>query len=134
MCYGVFLDLIVVEDVKIVLKNEIFWTVFDKNNANIDEKMKKYFFINQLFVIFFQNKFGRFEKMMYFCNRFQELRNTEIREYSSAGSEHLPYKQGVTSSNLVTPTKKRVPHDGTLFLLLSAGVAFREWAIGDLRA
>ena len=26
------------------------------------------------------------------------------REHSSAGSEHLPYKQGVTSSNLVVPT------------------------------
>ncbi len=28
------------------------------------------------------------------------------REISSAGSEHLPYKQGVTGSNPVSPTKK----------------------------
>ena len=27
------------------------------------------------------------------------------REISSAGSEHLPYKQGVTGSNPVSPTK-----------------------------
>ena len=26
-------------------------------------------------------------------------------EHSSAGSEHLPYKQGVTGSNPVAPTK-----------------------------
>jgi hypothetical protein len=29
-----------------------------------------------------------------------------LREISSAGSEHLPYKQGVTGSNPVSPTKK----------------------------
>ena len=28
------------------------------------------------------------------------------REFSSAGSEHLPYKQRVTGSNPVTPTLK----------------------------
>ena len=28
------------------------------------------------------------------------------RELSSAGSEHLPYKQGVTGSNPVAPTKE----------------------------
>ncbi len=28
------------------------------------------------------------------------------REISSAGSEHLPYKQGVTGSNPVSPTEK----------------------------
>ena len=30
----------------------------------------------------------------------------EPREFSSAGSEHLPYKQRVTGSNPVTPTKR----------------------------
>ncbi len=29
------------------------------------------------------------------------------RELSSAGSEHLPYKQGVTGSNPVVPTKEK---------------------------
>jgi hypothetical protein len=29
----------------------------------------------------------------------------KLREFSSAGSEHLPYKQRVTGSNPVTPTK-----------------------------
>ena len=33
------------------------------------------------------------------------MQRFRARELSSAGSEHLPYKQGVTSSNLVVPTK-----------------------------
>ena len=28
------------------------------------------------------------------------------REHSSAGSEHLPYKQGVIGSNPIVPTEK----------------------------
>lgn len=39
------------------------------------------------------------------------------RELSSAGSEHLPYKQGVTGSNPVAPTTTR--H--------MAGVFFLPW-------
>ena len=35
------------------------------------------------------------------------------REHSSAGLEHLPYKQGVTGSNPVAPTKIKFFH--TLF-------------------
>jgi hypothetical protein len=41
---------------------------------------------------------------------FEQYRHTPIfavpkqREFSSAGSEHLPYKQRVTGSNPVTPT------------------------------
>ncbi len=31
----------------------------------------------------------------------------EFRELSSAGSEHLPYKQRVTGSNPVVPTQQR---------------------------
>ena len=38
------------------------------------------------------------EKMCIFAASFVR------REHSSVGSEHLPYKQGVTSSNLVVPT------------------------------
>jgi hypothetical protein len=30
----------------------------------------------------------------------------QLREHSSAGSEHLPYKQRVTGSNPVAPTSK----------------------------
>jgi hypothetical protein len=37
------------------------------------------------------------------------------REISSAGSEHLPYKQGVTGSNPVSPTKKASPEMMGLF-------------------
>ena len=38
-----------------------------------------------------------FRERIYLCNR--------KRAFSSAGSEHLPYKQGVTGSNPVMPTK-----------------------------
>ena len=46
------------------------------------------------------------------CSTFAISKNEEAciksfknkGEFSSAGSEHLPYKQGVTGSNPVTPT------------------------------
>jgi hypothetical protein len=52
---------------------------------------------------------------MYICTPNNEERFTKsklvkgrtIREISSAGSEHLPYKQGVTGSNPVSPTKRK---------------------------
>ncbi len=37
--------------------------------------------------------------------RGQKVNETKKRGVSSAGSEHLPYKQGVTGSNPVRPTK-----------------------------
>ncbi len=37
--------------------------------------------------------------------RGQQVYGTIKRGVSSAGSEHLPYKQGVTGSNPVRPTK-----------------------------
>ena len=40
-------------------------------------------------------------KQLYICTPFGAL--------SSAGSEHLPYKQGVTGSNPVGPTSKIKP-------------------------
>ena len=43
---------------------------------------------------------------------------TEIWEWglSSVGSEHLPYKQRVTGSNPVAPTKKKEPRESGAFL------------------
>jgi hypothetical protein len=46
----------------------------------------------------------------YFELIFEQQANAPIfafqkREFSSAGSEHLPYKQRVTGSNPVTPTE-----------------------------
>ena len=38
-------------------------------------------------------------------------------EFSSAGSEHLPYKQRVTGSNPVTPTTKGHPYPVAFFIL-----------------
>ena len=43
--------------------------------------------------------FARFGKNAYLCNRLQEA-----RAFSSAGLEHLPYKQRVGGSNPSTPT------------------------------
>ena len=47
------------------------------------------------------------EKKQYLCNAFGERHITNrmhIRAFSSAGSEHLPYKQRVGGSNPSTPT------------------------------
>ena len=44
-------------------------------------------------------KFGGMKKTSYLCNAKAK------RAFSSAGSEHLPYKQRVGGSNPSTPTK-----------------------------
>ena len=44
--------------------------------------------------------------------------NKNQREFSSAGSEHLPYKQRVTGSNPVTPTKKKASHKCEAFFVI----------------
>ena len=49
---------------------------------------------------FFIKLFGVYYYNTYLCTRFQE-----VRAFSSAGSEHLPYKQRVGGSNPSTPTK-----------------------------
>ena len=41
-----------------------------------------------------------------------------LRAISSAGSEHLPYKQGVISSNLISPTRQIKPSRRVGFFLL----------------
>ena len=48
---------------------------------------------------------------MYICN--------PKREHSSAGLEHLPYKQGVIGSNPITPTPKRTIVEVVLFFCLA---------------
>ena len=50
--------------------------------------------------IFFKNMLVLVKKDLYLHSEFVK------REHSSAGSEHLPYKQGVTGSNPVAPTTK----------------------------
>ena len=44
-------------------------------------------------------KFGGVQKSHYLCNRLRK-----VRAFSSAGLEHLPYKQRVGGSNPSTPT------------------------------
>ena len=44
-------------------------------------------------------KFGGTEKLSYLCNRLRK-----VRALSSAGLEHLPYKQRVGGSNPSAPT------------------------------
>jgi hypothetical protein len=45
-------------------------------------------------------------KFFFICTSSQNIYicTPIFREHSSAGSEHLPYKQGVTGSNPVAPT------------------------------
>ena len=52
----------------------------------------------------------KFTFLRYICTRKQA-----IREFSSAGSEHLPYKQRVGGSNPSTPTRKKGSNFGALF-------------------
>ncbi len=49
--------------------------------------------------------------------KFMIYLQTKIWAISSAGSEHLPYKQGVTGSNPVSPTK---PHKRLFFWAISS--------------
>ena len=63
-------------------------------------------FVNQIFS--FHEIWNLFQKKKLF---FVDIKKAiifalPIWEISSAGSEHLPYKQGVTGSNPVSPTKK----------------------------
>ena len=46
-----------------------------------------------------REKFGGVQKSHYLCNRLRQ-----VRAFSSAGLEHLPYKQRVGGSNPSTPT------------------------------
>ena len=48
-----------------------------------------------------------------------------IREISSAGSEHLPYKQGVTGSNPVSPTNP----ERNFGIFLFKGITLDFWRI-----
>ena len=48
--------------------------------------------------------FCSYHKKQYLCSAFQN--NEGFRAFSSAGSEHLPYKQRVGGSNPSTPTEK----------------------------
>ena len=70
---------------------------------------KKKKMINILF-----NLFGAYYYNTYLCNRFQEA-----RAFSSAGSEHLPYKQRVGGSNPSTPTKEEVTLGRLFFCIMS---------------
>ena len=51
--------------------------------------------------------------MSYLCTRLRQ-----VRAFSSAGLEHLPYKQRVGGSNPSTPTTEPAsPQDGRLFFV-----------------
>ncbi len=66
-------------------------------------------------------KFAQLKKNDYFCNRLRK-----VRAFSSAGLEHLPYKQRVGGSNPSTPTTLGSFQSGqmgqTVNLLLLASV------------
>ena len=48
----------------------------------------------------------KIEKNLFVSNFTLPLHSQTKREFSSAGSEHLPYKQRVGGSNPSTPTKQ----------------------------
>ncbi|MBP1629941.1 MAG: hypothetical protein H6Q15_834 [Bacteroidetes bacterium] len=60
--------------------------------------------INNL-LYFFVIFFGSLKNGLIFATRKRDQPNNDW-EHSSAGSEHLPYKQGVTGSNPVAPTSQ----------------------------
>ena len=53
-----------------------------------------------------KNLFARLINSCTFASLLKSNIPQAKRELSSAGSEHLPYKQGVTGSNPVVPTKE----------------------------
>ena len=81
--------------------------------------MQKY-----IFFIKMQFFFCYVVKSSYLCKRIQERefdQNNQLREYSSVGSEHLPYKQRVIGSNPITPTHvPTIPKELLAFLLSKA--------------
>jgi len=52
----------------------------------------------------------------------------EFRELSSAGSEHLPYKQRVTGSNPVVPTKAGISNIKFESPLFISAISLDNWA------
>ena len=58
-------------------------------------------------------KFAQLKLNDYFCNRLRK-----VRAFSSAGLEHLPYKQRVGGSNPSTPTKRNKVYGFVLFYAL----------------
>jgi hypothetical protein len=61
------------------------------------------------------------EKIWRIIFELPSLQSQITREFSSAGSEHLPYKQRVGGSNPSTPTEKRKAPSKGAFL-------FWHWA------
>ena len=56
-----------------------------------------------------------------------------IREFSSAGSEHLPYKQRVTGSNPVIPTKASEKSEAFLFLSKTYNLGSIQTAVRHIK-
>ncbi len=78
---------------------------------------------NTLFLHFFAKIFGHVKKKQYLCTRFREI--SAERAFSSAGLEHLPYKQRVGGSNPSTPTNKATKRE-TFEPLFCLFVAFPD--------
>ena len=72
----------------------------------------------------YSEKFCGFKKSMYLCIAFREK-----RAFSSAGLEHLPYKQRVGGSNPSTPTKQKVslPKGCEAFSFFAYDVLILAW-------
>ena len=79
------------------LYDPLYWGVFMLKNEKNSRKSKNIF----IFLC-------RYQKKPYLCTAFQN--DEGFRAFSSAGSEHLPYKQRVGGSNPSTPTIKLKLH------------------------
>ena len=62
---------------------------------------------------FFTFRFSHFTFLLYLCTRLEKL-----RALSSAGLEHLPYKQRVGGSNPSAPTKSQDVRNHILFFFV----------------
>ena len=62
------------------------------------------------------SKFGHDKKCLYLCNRLRQA----TRALSSAGLEHLPYKQRVGGSNPSAPTRARDISTAGVFFAFTA--------------
>ena len=65
-------------------------------------------------------------KSTYICS---PLTTTSHWEHSSAGSEHLPYKQGVTGSNPVAPTKWGISNNSLEPPIFISAISRTKWAM-----
>ena len=84
-------------------------------------------------MIFFLSKICRYKILRYLCIAIPERKSSSKRlwEFSSAGLEHLPYKQRVGGSNPSTPTLIRKPLERVAFVVDRGGRIYSKPPLSD---